>query len=176
LPDEDQGAMMVQLQTPANSSAERTEAVLTEIRDYLLEEEGDTVRSVFTVNGFNFAGRGQSAGIVFVNLHPFGERRRDHQSVFALAERAGARFAGITDATVIPIVPPSIMELGNAMGFDAYLKDVSSQGHGALMQAMGQFLAMANADPALDMVRPNTMPDEAQYQVLIDDEKARALQ
>jgi len=58
LPEEDQGVLFAQVQTPAGSSAERTQAVVDEMRQYLLDEESSTVKSVFTVTGFNFAGRG----------------------------------------------------------------------------------------------------------------------
>ena len=176
LPDEDQGVMSVMVQLPPNSTAERTEAVLAEVRDYLLEEESDTVVGVMSVRGFNFAGRGQNSGMLFVEVKPFEERTEPHQSVFALAERSAARFAQIKDALVFPIVPPAIMELGNATGFDLYLKDNAGVGHETLMAAVQQFVQQANQDPALQMVRHNGLPDEPQYQVLIDDEKARALQ
>ena len=49
-------------------------------------------------------------------------------------------------------------------------------GHDALMQARDQFLQLASQDPTLSLVRPNGKSDEPQYQVVIDDEKARALQ
>ncbi|WP_349343450.1 efflux RND transporter permease subunit [Marinobacter sp. MMG032] len=176
LPDEDQGVMIVMVQLPTNATAERTEAVLAEAGNYLLEEESEVVKSVMSVRGFNFAGRGQNSGILFVDLKPFGDREAFAQSVFALADRAGGRFARIKDAIVFPIVPPAILELGNATGFDLYLKDNGAIGHQGLMAAMGEFVSKANAEPALNMVRHNGLPDEPQYQVIIDDEKARLLQ
>ncbi|SEI45054.1 multidrug efflux pump [Azotobacter beijerinckii] len=174
LPNEDQGTLFVQVQLPPNSSAERTEAVLAEARDYLLNEEGATVASAFTVNGFNFAGRGQSSGLLFVSLKPFSER--PGLDIFSLAQRAAVRFARIKDAMVIPVVPPAVREMGNATGFDIFLQDYAGLGHEALMAARNQFLRLAAQEPLLTMVRPNGKDDEAQYQVTIDDEKARALQ
>ena len=35
--------------------------------DYFLTKEKDNVESVFAVNGFGFAGRGQNTGIAFVS-------------------------------------------------------------------------------------------------------------
>ncbi|MEB3733805.1 efflux RND transporter permease subunit [Halopseudomonas pachastrellae] len=61
LPDEDQGVLYAQVQAPVGSSAERTQQTVDAMRNYLLEQESDTVNSVFTVTGFNFAGRGQNA-------------------------------------------------------------------------------------------------------------------
>ncbi|HAX11353.1 MAG TPA: hydrophobe/amphiphile efflux-1 family RND transporter [Marinobacter hydrocarbonoclasticus] len=176
LPDEDQGVMIVMVQLPTNATGERTEAVLAEAGNYLLEEESEVVKSVMSVRGFNFAGRGQNSGILFVDLKPFADRESFAQSVFALAGRSGARFAQIKDAIVFPIVPPAILELGNATGFDLYLKDNGAIGHHALMAATNEFISRANAAPELNMVRHNGLPDEPQYQVIIDDEKARLLQ
>ncbi|PXX64540.1 MULTISPECIES: efflux RND transporter permease subunit [unclassified Pseudomonas] len=176
LPGEDQGTMMVQIQTPPNSSAERTQQALDQVRDYVLEHEQETVDSAFAVNGFNFAGRGQSSGILFLGLRTFDDRKTQAQSVFALAERIGQFIPSVKDATVIPIVPPAIMEMGNGVGFDLFLQDNSALGHEALMAARDQFLSLAAQEPSLQLVRPNGLNDEAQYQVTIDDEKARALQ
>src|SRR3546814_9045380 len=39
LPEEDKGSVFVQVQLPVNSSAERTQAVLDEINEYLLRSE-----------------------------------------------------------------------------------------------------------------------------------------
>ena len=176
LPEEDQGTLFVLVQLPPNSSAERTEAVLNEVREHMMTAEKDCVDSVMTVNGFNFAGRGQNSGMAFVDLKPFKDRKRAEQSVHALADRSFGRFAAIRDAVVIPIVPPAIPELGNSTGFDFFLQDNGSVGHETLMEARNQFLQMAAKEPKLMLVRPNGLSDEPQYQVVIDEEKARALQ
>ncbi|WP_243055307.1 efflux RND transporter permease subunit [Pseudomonas sp. BP01] len=176
LPDEDQGLLVVQIQTPANSSAERTEAVLNKVRQYLLEDEKEGVVSAFNISGYNFAGRGQNSAVIWVRLKPFEERKSSENSAFAIAQRI-TRFAGtIRDANVVSIVPPAIMEMGNATGFDLFLQDNGAHGHAALMAARDQLMKLVEKEPALAIVRPNGLDDEAQYQVTIDDEKARALQ
>ena len=172
LPDEDQGTMMVQVQMPPNASAERTQAVLAEVSDFLLTDESEAVASVQTVTGFNFAGRSQGSGLAFVGLKPWKERKT---SVFELAKRSMARFSTIKEGTVLAIVPPSVQELGNATGFDFYLEDQGGLGHDKLMQARSEFLTLARQNPALTLVRSNGMNDEPQFQILIDDEKVRAL-
>ncbi|VFR51675.1 RND efflux system, inner membrane transporter CmeB [plant metagenome] len=172
LPDEDQGNMFVQVQMPPNTSAERTKEVMKQVTDYLIKEEGDTVASVMSVTGFNFAGRSQGSGMAFVSLKPWNERK---SSVFELSQRSMGRFSQIKDGFVLAIVPPSVVELGNATGFNLHLEDQGGLGHDKLMQARNQFLDMATQNPGLAMVRPNGMNDEPQYQVLIDDEKVQAL-
>ena len=177
LPEEDQGVIFAQVQTPAGSSAERTQKVIDEMREFLLDKEngeGAGVNSVFSVNGFNFAGRGQSSGLAFVMLKPWDERDAE-TTVFKIAERAQAHFASFRDAMVYAVVPPSVLELGNATGFDVYLQDQGGVGHEKLLEARNQFLGMAAQSKILAGVRPNGLNDEPQYQLTVDDEKASAL-
>lgn len=172
LPDEDQGILLAQVQMPPNASIERTRAVLSEVADYLLKDEGETVASVMTIGGFNFAGRGQGSGMVFIQLKPWSERSISAEQ---LAAKAMARFSRIKEGTVITFAPPAVMELGNATGFNLFLENRGGYSHEQLMQARNMFLGMANQHPSLAMVRPNGMNDEPQFQVLIDDEKVQAL-
>ncbi|HEX4552316.1 efflux RND transporter permease subunit EmhB [Pseudomonas sp.] len=174
LPEEDQGVLFAQVQTPAGSSAERTQVVIDEMRSYLLEKEAGAVSSVFTVNGFNFAGRGQSSGLAFIMLKPWHERDSNN-SVFALAQRAQQHFFSFRDAMVFAFAPPAVLELGNATGFDVFLQDRAGIGHEKLMEARNQFLGMAAQSKVLYQVRPNGLNDEPQYHLEIDDAKARAL-
>ena len=174
LPEEDQGVLFAQVQTPAGSSAERTQVVIDEMRSYLLDKEAGAVSSVFTVNGFNFAGRGQSSGLAFIMLKPWHERDSSN-SVFALAQRAQQHFFSFRDAMVFAFAPPAVLELGNATGFDVFLQDRAGIGHEKLMEARNQFLGMAAQSKVLYQVRPNGLNDEPQYHLEIDDAKARAL-
>ncbi len=144
------------------------------MRAYLLKDESAAVSSVFTVTGFNFAGRGQSSGMAFIMLKPWDKRNADN-SVFKLAERAQAHFFSFRDAMVFAFAPPAVLELGNATGFDVYLQDRAGIGHDKLMEARNQFLGMAAQSKVLAAVRPNGLNDEPQYQLSIDDERASAL-
>jgi len=175
LPDEDQGTMFVQVQTPPGATQGRTQAVLDDVANYLLGEEGAVVEGAFEVTGFNFAGRGQNSGLLFVRLRDWDQRRASDLKIQALIARMVKRFATYRDANIIPINPPPIPELGTAAGFDFELEDRAGLGHGALMAARNELLKMARSDPALTLVRPNGLNDTPQYQINIDREKASAL-
>lgn len=175
LPDEDQGVMFVQVNTPPGATVERTQQALTEVKDYLLNNESKLVRAVFTVTGFSFSGRGQSSGIAFVNLKDWSLRKGEQNGVEALARRTMQHFATYKDAMIFAFAPPAVLELGNATGFDFELLDLIGNGHDKLMAARNQLLGMAAQDPLLMAVRPNGMSDEPQYKLNIDWERARAL-
>ena len=175
LPDEDQAVMMVQITLPQNATAERTQSVIRDVTDYFLKDEKASVDSVFAANGFSFAGRGQNSAMAFVRLKTWDDRPDALQKVGALSGRAMAHFAPLKDASVIALVPPAVMELGNSTGFDMYIEDQDNRGHTALMNVMDEFLAKAAKDKRLTMVRHNGMADEAEYHLSIDEEKAQAL-
>jgi len=172
LPDEDQGVLMMQVTLPGNASSERTQQVVNDMEKWLLTNP--EVLSVFSPNGFSFSGRGENSAMSFVLLKPWSERNSE-QSVQKLATRAMAHFSKSKDARIYALVPPAVMELGNATGFDFFLQDTQNRGHVALMAARNQFLEMAAKDKRLFATRPNGMEDEPQYHLVIDDERARAL-
>lgn len=176
LPEEDQGLLLAQAQLPSGATQERTQKVLDEVTHYFLTKEKDNVESVFTVNGFGFAGRGQNTGIAFVSLKPWDERSSAENKVPAIAGRAMQALGSIKDAMVFPFNLPAIIELGNATGFDFQLIDQANLGHEKLTQARNQLLGMAAEHPdTLVGVRPNGLEDTSQYKLIVDYEKAEAL-
>ncbi|WP_455845560.1 efflux RND transporter permease subunit [Pantoea agglomerans] len=175
LPGEDQGLMMVQITLPVNSSSQRTQQVINDLNAYLQQNEASVVTTTFGVAGFNFAGRGQSNAMAFVRLKDWGDRTHSGQSVQDLANRVMAHFANYQNAKIFAMVPPAVMELGNATGFDLYLQDTGAHSHQQMMDAAHQLITLANKDPHLAQVRLNGLEDEPQYQLEINDEKASAL-
>lgn len=174
LPDEDQGLVSIMIELPPNSTEDRTMAVVDEISNYFTTEEKDIVRSVIGVTGFSYAGQGQNVGMAFLTLRSFDTRKDYSQSVYALVERASARFASIPDAQVQPLIPPSITELGNAAGFNFFLQDRAALGHEKLMEARDSLLRLVWSDPDIAAAWTNSLPYQPQYFVHIDDEKVRS--
>ncbi|MBL8639626.1 MAG: efflux RND transporter permease subunit [Alphaproteobacteria bacterium] len=174
LPAEDQGSMRVLVTAPPGATAERTLESVKQVEDYFLNQEADNVEHLFMVVGFSFSGRGQNSAMGFVGLKDWSLRERAEQSVAAISKRAGAALAKIKDATVIPVVPPPIRELGNASGFELQLLDKGGRGHTALISARNELLDMAKQDPQLTGVRPNGLEDVAQYKINIDRDQAQS--
>ena len=175
LPEEDQGIMFTLVTLPAGSTQEQTVDVLKKMENYYLNEETSAVDGLFTVAGFSFTGQGQNAGLAFVNLKDWSERDLSVDGVDQVVGRSMGFFASIREAMIFALNPPSIPELGNASGFDFQLLDQAGRGHEALIQARNQLLGMASQDPRLAGVRPNGLEDSPQYQLDIDQQKAKAL-
>lgn len=175
LPEEDQGILFTLVTLPAGSTQEQTVDVLKKMENYYLTEESDAVDGLFTVAGFSFTGRGQNAGMAFVNLKDWSERDLSVDGANDVVGRAMGYFSTIREAMMFALSPPSIPALGNASGFDFQLLDQSGQGHEALINARNMLLGMASQDPRLAAVRPNGLEDSPQYQIDIDQQKAKAL-
>ncbi|MEA3153061.1 MAG: multidrug efflux pump, partial [Betaproteobacteria bacterium] len=175
LPNEDQGSMYVQVQTPPGSTQAQTLAVLEDVSQYLLKNESAMIDATFEVNGFNFAGRGQNQGFLFVHFRDFSVRKTADLRVQALTGRISQHFASYKDAVIIPINPPPIRELGTASGFDLELEDRGGVGHDALLKARDQLISLANQNPNLALVRANGLQDNPMFKIDIDREKASAL-
>ncbi|RJE85344.1 efflux RND transporter permease subunit [Paracoccus onubensis] len=175
LPDEDQGIMFVLVQGPTGATVERTEAVLNEVENYFMNQESESVDSMFAVSGFSFAGSGQNVGMAFVRMKDWSERPSPEQSVQAVAGRAFGALSQIRDAMVFPVVPPAVIELGNVSGFDFYLQARGGQSHEQLLDARNQLLGMAGESPLIEQIRPSGLEDAAQYRLNIDWRKAGAM-
>ncbi len=171
LPLEDQGMMFVMVQTPVGATQERTMKVLEQVERYFIEDEPG-VDSIFSVQGFSFAGAGQNTAIGFIKLKDWDERTSPELGVEAIAARATMALSQIKDAMVFAFAPPAVSELGNTSGFDFYLQDNAGLGHEALLQARNQLLAAANQSDLLMNVRPNGLDDTPQFLVEVDEAKA----
>ena len=173
LPNEDQGYMVVNVQLPPGATLERTSKVMKQVEDYVLKQP--EVQSIVGILGFSFSGQGQNAGLAFVTLKDWADRKGVGQSADALAGRAFGALSKIRDAFVYPLSPPPIPELGNATGFTFRLQDRSGAGAEALLAARNQLLGMAAKSPILAQVRPDGLEDAPQLQIDIDRDKANAL-
>ena len=175
LPDEDQGALLTIVQLPPGSTQEQTVEVLEKIRDHFLNNEKETVQECLTVAGVSSAGGGQDQGMVYIKLKDWDLRDSPELKAEAIVGRAIPVLAAIRNARIYPVIPPAVVELGMARGFDFMLQDRAGLGHEKLMQARLQLMGMAMQDPRLASVRPNGMEDTAQHKIDIDWDKAGAM-
>jgi HAE1 family hydrophobic/amphiphilic exporter-1/multidrug efflux pump len=175
MPDEDTGAVFTLVAEPSGATLPRTDRALDQVRDYFLTKEKANVEGVFTVGGFSFAGQGQNAGIAFVPLKPWDERKGKENTSKATAGRATGALSQYRDALIIAFIPPAALELGNATGFDLQLVDTGNIGHAKLVEARNMMLGMAMQDKRIAGVRPVSLEDAPQLDVDVDQDKARAL-
>ncbi|MFZ3124865.1 MAG: efflux RND transporter permease subunit, partial [Acidovorax sp.] len=172
LPNEDQGNLLVNIQLPPGATIERTRAVVEKVEGFMLQQP--EVKNMVAVMGFSFSGQGQNAGLAFVTLKDWSERKGAEHTAEAIVGRATGALSGVRDAFIFALSPPPIPELGVSSGFTFRLQDRGSNGHDALVAARNQMLGMARQSKVLMSVRPDGLEDAPQLQVDIDRDKANA--
>ncbi|MCD4558741.1 efflux RND transporter permease subunit [Lelliottia nimipressuralis] len=175
LPTEDQGEIMVQYTLPAGATAVRTAEVSRKVTDWFLSKEKDNTNVIFTVEGFSFSGSGQNAGMAFVSLKNWSERKGSENTAQAIALRASKELGGIRDATVFAMTPPSVDGLGQSNGFTFELMATGNTDRDTLLAFRNQLIGEANKNASLQAVRANDLPQMPQLQVDIDNNKAVSL-
>ncbi len=175
LPNEDQGSALVGFDLPAGATIARTDAAARRVQDYYLNEEKRDVSGLFTMEGFGFNGPGQNAGLGFVILAPFDERRSAKESASAINARAQASFAGLRDAQVYALTPPPIDGFGLSNGFNLQLLNTSGMPRADFTAAEKRLIAAAAKDPLLASAYASSVPDQPQLRVKIDDAKLAVL-
>jgi multidrug efflux pump len=173
LPDEDQGVMLVMVQTPDGSTTAQTQALVEKVEDYLLNEESETVESVFAALGFSFGGSGQNNAMIFAKLKDY--EHREGLDVASLVTRANAHFFMTNrGGQVYFLQPPAIQGMGSSSGFSMYLVDQAGGGQEALSAAADQLVATTQTDGRVTNLRGNESPYETSLRLDIDQQKAAA--
>lgn len=173
LPDEDQGVALVIIQGPDGSTTQQTQALVEKVENYLLNEESETVESVFAALGFSFGGTGQNNAMLFMKLKEYEER--EGHDLPSLVGRANGYFFGTNrQGQIFVLQPPAIQGLGTSSGFTMYMVDQGGQGQDALMEAANTLVANAQADGRVTNLRGNESKTQTALRLDIDQQKAAA--
>nr|WP_314444209.1 efflux RND transporter permease subunit [uncultured Sphingomonas sp.] len=174
LPTEDQGAASIQFRLPAGSTQQQTLGVQRQIESYLNQYEAKNLAVVFTVAGGGGGATGQNTGQGFINLAPWDQRKGAENSADAIVERASGAFRGFRDAQVFALVPGAIRGLGQSNGFNMQLQNSGGLSREQFQAARERLLAAANSDPLLSSVRLSDLPDVANLNVDVDQQRLTA--
>ena len=167
VPNEDQGFIIVDLQTPPTASANRTDEAIIQAENIF--QANDAVENVIAIRGFSFSGTGPNAALMFVTLKDWEDRTQSAQEI---ADMGNMALFGLKDARAFALSPPPIQGLGSAGGFSFRLQDRGGNGQQALQAATQQLMGMAGEGGVVTGLRPEGMPPAAQVILTIDREKA----
>lgn len=175
LPEEDQGIFLIMFQLPTNSTLADTQAVLSKATNLILESEKNDVETIFTVSGFSFLGSGLNMGMGFVKLTDWAARNSDDEKVQAVIKRVQALLnKEIIGVRSIVSNLPSVPGLGSSSGISFILQDVGGNGHAKLVQTYYQLIGQLSQTGKIIAI-PYTLPDIAEYKVVVDFEAAQSI-
>ncbi len=175
MPVQDKAYLVCFAQLPDGANLERTEKVIREMTDIAFKEPGVLNSVAFpglSINGFITT---PNAGIAFLTLKPFDERRGPDMTGPAIARKLQAKFNGVKDAFVAVFPPPPVQGLGTIGGFKLQVEDRGDLGYPALDAVMKQIAAKAAKAPELAGVFTNYQINTPQVFADLDRTKAQQL-
>jgi HAE1 family hydrophobic/amphiphilic exporter-1 len=174
VPDEDQGYLIVSTQAPTGASLDYTKVVGERVQQILRRQP--EVATVFAITGFSFSGAASNRGLMFVGLKPFAQRRGSAHSAQAVIARLRGELGRVSEAMVLPILPPSVQGIGAFGGFQYVVQDRGQHSLAELADATQRMVGGGNASPQLTGLFTAFTADDPQLVVGIDREKAKSLQ
>jgi HAE1 family hydrophobic/amphiphilic exporter-1 len=173
VPDEDQGWGMILVQAPEGASLEYTRKVGEQAQAVLQRQpELDTV---FAITGFSFAGTAPNRGLMFFGLKPYSERRGADHSAQAVIARLRGALGGITEALVLPFLPPAVEGLGTFGGFQYVVQDQGGHTLEDLAKVTQDIVQQGNAGKDVTGLFTSYTATDPQFVVTIDRERAKAI-
>ncbi len=175
LPEEDQGALFMEIKLPANASLNRTERVMADVRRLIQDIPG--VESVNEVIGFSLLDSLQvgNGGFMVVLLRPFGQRTEPGTTAFDVLAEIRRRVATVAEAQVMAFNVPPIAGLGNTAGFDFRLLVLGGASPPELASVAGGLVFAANQRPDLAAVFSTFEVATPRWFLEVDREKAKVL-
>jgi len=174
VPAEDQGTMFVFSYNPPGASLNRTEALTHEINAILSQDEN--IKDLININGLDFTSFSERthAAATIINLEHWDERQRPDQSAFALLGKYSGQLMQTSDGFSFAVVPPPIMGMSIAGGFEMYVQDRTGGSTAELGKYINEMIQKANAKEELVGVRTSFQANMPKYAMNVDVEKAKA--
>jgi len=175
LPEEDQGYNFLVTILPPAASLDRTRAVTNKIVEGV--RKNPAVKDVVAFAGFDILSSAQktNAGVAFVSLKDWSERKDPAQDARRTAPAFGALNATFRDGIVIGFNPPAIQGISTTGGFEFFLQDRTGGSLDSLAQAANKVVAAAAQRPELRGVSTQFSTSVPQYKVNVDRDKAKTL-
>lgn len=122
VPDEDRGIIFANIELPAGSSLDRTDAVSKDLYSKINDIEG--IAGVNFIKGRSLiSGAGTNYGFGIIKLKDWTEREDPSTSVQAITGKLFGIASTMPEANIIFFSPPSIRGFGNSAGFEVNLLD-----------------------------------------------------
>ena len=175
LPDEDQGAIFMDVQLPEAASLNRTTAIIAEVEKFLAQAEG--VSDVLAVAGFSLLQNTVSpnAGMAIVSLDHWDEREDPQLQIDSLLMKMRQHFIGMPGASIAAFIPPPIPGVGSVGGLDLRLQALQGQAPEEVAQVARSFIGALNQAPEIGGVTTTFNADVPQIFVDVNRDRAETL-
>jgi hydrophobic/amphiphilic exporter-1 (mainly G- bacteria), HAE1 family len=174
IPEDDQGYVIILIQTPQGASLEYTRDVCAAVEKEIYKVP--EASAAFSVVGFSFTGNASNRAMIFVNLKDFALRKGKGHSGAEVVDRLRGMLGAVPGGLVIPFSPPAVQGLGQSGGFTFELEDLGRNSLQTIADTANKVIAQGNQNKALTSLFTSYTANDPQYLVKIDREKAKSLQ
>jgi hydrophobic/amphiphilic exporter-1 (mainly G- bacteria), HAE1 family len=173
VPTEDQGYLIVVIQAPTGASLEYTREIGQQVTG--ITKNFSEIEGTFSVAGFSFGGSAPNAGLVFLSLRPYAQRKGHDHTAAAILNRLRGPLFGISGAIVIVFEPPAVQGLGQFGGFQFELLDQGNHTLQDLDKVTHDLTRAGFGRQDLAGLFTTYTATDPQFVVTIDREKAKSL-
>ena len=176
IPVEDEGRLFVTYEMQEATSTTRNIAMMKDIMQKISSiPEIRTVGGLAGLNVISFSNK-SNVGTMFVNLHPWAQRKGAEHHVQAVIKEIQKRTAGIKEARILAIAPPAIPGLGATSGFTFQLQQTTTGDDIKQFEGVTRkFLAAVNQRPEIGMAYTFFNAKTPSYQIDVDRDKTKKL-
>jgi multidrug efflux pump len=175
VPAQDKQYLIGFAQLPDGATLHRTQDIIHRMSDIVMKEKGVKNAIAFpglSINGFAAS---SSAGVVFVALENFDERKTPDLSAGAIAGRLNQKFGSIPGAFIMMFPPPPVRGIGMTGGFKLQIEDRMGQGQKSLYDVTQDVLNKARQTPELASMVSYFKINIPQLSVELDRDKAKRM-
>jgi multidrug efflux pump len=171
IPIQDKLYLIAGVNLPGGASLPRTNAMLNKVSEIAAADE-DVINTIAFpgLNPLQFTNT-PNYGVVFLNLKPFGERKRSAEEINA---DLGQKIAGLQEGFAFSFMPPAIQGLGNGSGYQMFVEDRGNLGYGALQEAVNGFQGAISQTPGMGFPITSYQANVPQLDAEVDRVKAKA--
>lgn len=175
LPDEDQGALFVDIQLPSAASLDRTNLIVENVRKVLSETKG--VQDVITVAGFSIlqSTSTPNGAMAVAALQPWEDRESEALQLNSIINNLRAQFSQIPGANISVFAPPAIAGIGAVGGLDFRLQALQGQLPEEIAQVTSSLLGYFNRSKQIGGAATTFNANVPQVYVDVDRARAEAL-
>ena len=172
VPQEDMGAIMVNVNTSPGNTLMETQKVMDQVNEII--KNTPEVAHYSSIAGYGLlAGQGTSYGTLVIKLKDWSERKGDEHTSTAVMNRLNAQFAQITEASIFCFEPPMITGYGMGNSIELNMQDKTGGDMTTFYQYVMQFIGALNERPEVAMAYTTYAMNYPQIAVEVDAAKCK---
>ena len=172
IPTQDKLYLFAGTKLPEGASLDRTEKVIRKMSEIAKQTRGVKDAVAFPgLNALQFTNT-PNMGTIFFGLDPF-ELRQGRSAEQIVQELNGRFFGEIKEGLAFALMPPPVLGLGNAAGYEMYVQDRAGLGYGELNNQVQMLTGALMSTPGFERPISSYQSNVPQLSAEVDRTKAK---